>query len=225
MTSSPSLRGRMLLLCALVLVATDLALCGTRFWQNTLLAAIQQSSELKAVQHGANMLGSLQASEDTVSMLSAANTVAYAALLVACACWSYAVVKQFRERGKADFYWSPRDAAIAWFIPLINLFRPFYLFSAMVRYSRDPALPKAGQRRMVPAVTCWWLGTLALAAFSAWLKLDDPSASEALTRAIQLNHWKMLADLCEAVSLIAFTTTVLTILRNWRAYLKPPATA
>ena len=163
----------------------------------------------------------LIANDDRQSAVSGFLLVAHIALVVAFCMWAHRASKNLRALAVEGQRFSPGWSVGWWFVPIMNLFRPYQVTREIWRGS-DPSItrqdPQAWQNAPVTPILGWWWGTWLASNFvllGAWRALtsDDVAAEELITA----NYFSLASDALTMVAAVLAFMLVRGITANQEA--------
>src|SRR5262245_55676307 len=177
----------------------------TSFWQIGLIKRIEGGGDWS--QQEADM-------SDIVTGLFALFYIgAYVVAIITFLMWFHRVRANLPALGITDARCSPRWAVGWWFIPIMNLFRPYQVTSEIWRASDPDAVPSDWRQRPTSPLLGWWWalfligGALDRASFRLWNQVDDKP------RRIDLDILPVV-DTAGAIATIAGSLLVIRIIRE-----------
>ena len=91
------------------------------------------------------------------TVLGLAHLLAYVVSVVFWCMWVHRTYRNLPALGAARLRWTPGWAVGFWFIPVVNLFRPYQVMSETWRASDPPyGAPTDWQALSAPALLAWW---------------------------------------------------------------------
>lgn len=141
---------RLLLIAFLV---QKLIAIGSAWGQHEMLVAVQRGAELTVEQASAN--------DSRERLVALAGLVLFIATVIRWLMWQHRAYANLQLIGSRDTEYTPGWSVGYWFIPLINLYRPYQITAELYRRSeiqngRDPIGGLSGP----PLVGLWWFAYL-----------------------------------------------------------------
>ena len=170
-----------------VLSALDPAIS---FWQIALIKRIESGGDW--TEHEVNV------SDGVAEAFAVMYAATYLAGVIFFLMWFHRVRANLPALGATDARWSPGWAVGSWFIPVMNLFRPYQIMSEVWRASDPLETPPAWRERPVSPLLGWW--------WALWLAGGVISFGGGL---LQGSLWVLESGLITLLSVVASVLSVL----------------
>lgn len=187
----------------------------------TIAALLQQARLLALAAAGDINLGLMTASDHRLQMLSVIALVLIPVTAVAVLRWMHRTYANLPSLGAQGLSLSPRQVVLAFFIPFVNLVRPYHAMSDIWRASE----PRAGadgqdawQSHRVPLrIRLWWAcwlgrGVLSYVSFVAANTSNGASDNVDAFQGLRFSTWLLLSEnavsVVDAVLLMSIVVTI-----------------
>ena len=97
--------------------------------------------------------------QDRVDVMSELRIVAYIPTVILFLMWMYRASQNLQVLGAQCQRFSPSWAVGWWFVPIMNLFRPYQVMAEIWRGSEPSSLDGAASRGNVSVLLGWWWGS------------------------------------------------------------------
>ncbi len=163
----------------------------------------------------------LIANDDRQGAVSGLLLIAHIALVVAFCMWTYRASKNLQALEVGGRRFSPGWAVGWWFVPIMNLIRPYQVTREIWRGSYPSVTrqdPQAWQNAPLSPILGWWWGAWLASNFillGAWRALtsSDVAAEELITA----NYFSLASDALTIVAAVLAFMLVRTITANQEA--------
>ena len=177
----------------------------TSFWQIELIKRIEAGGDWSQEE--------VELSDTVAVGIGIIHIGVYVATIVVFLMWFHRVRANLPALGITNARWSPGWAVGWWFVPIMNLFRPYQVTSEIWRAS-DPLATSADWRdRSAPALLGWWWalfligGGLDRGSFRMWNRIDEQP------RGFDLDTL-LLVDTAAAIVTVAGSVLIIRIIRG-----------
>jgi hypothetical protein len=128
----------------------------------------------------------------------------YAATGIAFLFWAYRAYRNLHAFGVQGLQHSAGWAVGAWFVPFVNLVRPYQVMQEIYQASAldlDPAVPLHWAPRRSSLLSWWWAFWIGHSLLSVGVTTLGRSA-DTLALFVRASRWQLTADLAEAVGAV-----------------------
>ena len=108
-----------------------------------------------------------EANDSRVTVIATLDGLALVAGMIAFLAWIHRVRANLPALGIEDARWSPGWAVGWWFVPFMNVFRPFQVVKEIWQASGPEARPDSWRDASTPALLGWWWALFLLGSFAS----------------------------------------------------------
>ncbi|MCZ6749577.1 MAG: DUF4328 domain-containing protein [bacterium] len=164
-------------------------------WQEILLLqAIQES--------GSYSEEALTESDTRQVTIAGMQVVMYAVAAIAFLLWVYRANRQVRVLGAAGLRFTPGWAVGWWFVPVMNLFRPYQVVKEVWLASAPGAVPEGGEdwkQGRAPGLLGWWWGLVILEWVVGRISMQLSVQADTLDALLAASQATLAVDLLDLV--------------------------